>query len=285
MNIIVGVTAGIASYKTVELVRLLAKQEHTVQVVLTKNAHQFVGEHTFQAVSGLPVRTDLFDPTHEAAMGHIELAKWADLIIVAPATANSLAKFAHGMADDLLSTLLLATNAPVFVAPAMNQAMWSHPATQANIEILNKREIGILGPAAGEQACGDNGPGRMLEPVQIVASMLASAAKPLSITITAGPTYEAIDPVRFIGNRSSGKMGYAIAAAFADVGHNVTLVSGPVALSVPRNVVVKNVESTADMLAAATADIKSCDIFVSAAAVSDYRVQAPATEKIKKQVM
>jgi phosphopantothenoylcysteine decarboxylase/phosphopantothenate--cysteine ligase len=229
-KILLGVTGGIAAYKSPDLVRRLQEQGAQVQVVMTRGAREFVTEQTFQAVSGLPVRSDLWDRAAEAAMGHIELARWADEILIAPATADFIAQLAHGLAGDLLSTLCLATRAPIAIAPAMNHVMWSHPATQANVALLKQRGVRVLGPASGEQACGEVGPGRMLEP-----SELATLLKPfgrsdllagVKAVVTAGPTRERIDPVRFITNRSSGKMGFAVAEALYAAGAEVVLVSG-----------------------------------------------------------
>lgn len=286
-KIILGVTGGIAAYKSVELARLLIKAGAEVQVVMTAAAGQFVGALTFQAITGRPVRSELFDASHEAAMGHIELARWADTLLIAPASADFIARLAHGLADDLLSTLCLASSARQLLAPAMNQQMWSNPATVANIATLKSRGILILGPAEGEQACGDTGPGRMLEPETVIQFMFgtenARDYKGIKVLITAGPTREALDPVRFIGNRSSGRMGYAIAEAFEHRGAEVSLVSGPVSLASPRGVSRINVESAEEMLAAVTANVAQADIFVACAAVADYRPRQPAQQKIKKQ--
>ncbi len=285
-KILLGVTGGIAAYKSPDLVRRLQEQGAQVQVVMTRGARQFVTEQTFQAVSGLPVRSDLWDRAAEAAMGHIELARWADEILIAPATADFIAQLAHGMAGDLLSTLCLATRAPIAIAPAMNHLMWSHPATQANIALLKQRGVRVLGPASGEQACGEVGPGRMLEPTE-----LATLLKPFSrsdllagvkAVVTAGPTRERIDPVRFITNRSSGKMGFAVAEALYAAGAEVVLVSGPVSLPTPLGIQRINVENASEMLAAVQGQISDAHIFVATAAVSDYRAATIAEEKIKK---
>lgn len=285
-KILLGVTGGIAAYKSPDLVRRLQEQGAQVQVVMTRGAREFVTEQTFQAVSGLPVRSDLWDRAAEAAMGHIELARWADEILIAPATADFIAQLAHGMAGDLLSTLCLATRAPIAIAPAMNHVMWSHPATQANIALLKQRGVRVLGPASGEQACGEVGPGRMLEPNE-----LATLVKPfgrsnllagVKAVVTAGPTRERIDPVRFITNRSSGKMGFAVAEALYASGAEVVLVSGPVSLPTPLGIERVNVETAGEMLAAVQAQIDDAQIFVATAAVSDYRAAAIAPEKIKK---
>lgn len=286
-KIILGVTGGIAAYKSVELARLLVKAGADVQVVMTAAGRQFVGELTFQAISGRQVRSELFDPAHEAAMGHIELARWADMILIAPASADFIARLAHGLADDLLSTLCLASSARQLLAPAMNQQMWRNPATQANIATLQSRGVRILGPAEGEQACGDKGPGRMLEPDNLIQSLVEAKHSPeykgIRVLITAGPTREALDPVRFIGNRSSGKMGYAIADTFARRGAEVNLVSGPVSLAAPHGASRINVESAEEMLAAVNAKVAHAEIFVACAAVADYRPRHTTKEKIKKQ--
>jgi phosphopantothenoylcysteine decarboxylase/phosphopantothenate--cysteine ligase len=286
-KILLGVTGGIAAYKSPDLVRRLIERGADVQVVMSRSAQQFVTPLTFQAVSGKPVRTDLWDESAEAAMGHIELARWADEILVAPATAEFIARLAHGFAGDLLTTLALATSAPIVLAPAMNRLMWANPATQANVKLLKERGIRILGPATGEQACGEVGPGRMLEPTEIVAELFVdspsnAALKGLKVVVTAGPTRERIDPVRFISNRSSGKMGYAVAEAARDAGAKVVLVSGPVQIPAPRGIERIDVESAEQMLSAVQQTIVDADIFISAAAVSDYRCSEIACEKIKK---
>jgi phosphopantothenoylcysteine decarboxylase/phosphopantothenate--cysteine ligase len=286
-KILLGVTGGIAAYKSPDLVRRLQDHGAEVQVVMTRGAQQFVTPLTFQAVSGKPVRTDLWDEAAEAAMGHIELARWADLVLIAPATADFIARLAHGLADDLLTTIALATTAPIAIAPAMNRQMWANPATQANVKILQERGIRILGPGVGEQACGEVGPGRMLEPSEIAAELFVAeptsdALRGLKVVVTAGPTRERIDPVRFISNRSSGKMGYAVAEAARDAGAKVVLVSGPVQIPAPRGIERIDVESAEQMLNAVQRAIVDADIFVSAAAVSDYRCREVAPEKIKK---
>ncbi|HEY8537228.1 MAG TPA: bifunctional phosphopantothenoylcysteine decarboxylase/phosphopantothenate--cysteine ligase CoaBC [Steroidobacteraceae bacterium] len=286
-KILLGVTGGIAAYKSPDLVRRLQDRGAEVQVVMSRGAQQFVTPLTFQAVSGKPVRTDLWDESAEAAMGHIELARWADLVLVAPATAEFIARLAHGFAGDLLTTLALATTAPIAIAPAMNRQMWANPATQANVQILKERGVRILGPATGEQACGEVGPGRMLEPSEIAAELFVTpptsdALKGLKVVVTAGPTRERIDPVRFISNRSSGKMGYAVAEAARDAGAKVVLVSGPVQIPAPRGIERIEVESAEQMLNAVQQTIGDADIFISAAAVSDYRCSQIACEKIKK---
>jgi len=290
-RILLGVTGGIAAYKSAELVRRLVERGAQVQVVMTKSAREFIGAATFQALSGRPVRDSLWDPAAEAAMGHIELARWAELVLVAPASADFMARLAHGLADDLLATLCLATTAPVVLAPAMNQQMWANAATQANARLLRERGVALLGPASGEQACGENGPGRMLEPAalaQAAAGMLADAGAARifngkRVLITAGPTREAIDPVRFVSNRSSGKMGYAVAEAMRAAGAEVVLVSGPVGLEPPHGVRVVAVETAAQMLEAVQREVPGTDVLVATAAVADYRPASVAERKIKKQ--
>ena len=286
-RILLGVTGGIAAYKAAELVRRLRDRGAEVQVVMTAAAREFITPLTLQALSGNPVHTDLLDPAAEAAMGHIELARWADLVLVAPATADFLARLAHGHAEDLLTTLCLATSAPIAVAPAMNQGMWRDLATQANAELLRNRNIALFGPAEGSQACGDVGPGRMLEPDQL-ADLAANqfAARLLDgvrVIITAGPTREAIDPVRYISNHSSGKMGFALAQAAADAGALTTLITGPVVLPTPARVARVDVESAQQMLDAVQARLVDCDVFIAAAAVADYRPEQVASQKINKQ--
>jgi phosphopantothenoylcysteine decarboxylase / phosphopantothenate---cysteine ligase len=286
-KILLGVTGGIAAYKSPDLVRRLMEQGAEVQVVMSRGAQQFVTALTFQAVSGRAVRDDLWDESSEAAMGHIELARWADEIIIAPATADFLAKLAHGFAEDLLTTLCLATTAPITVAPAMNRQMWANPATQANVRVLKERGVRVLGPASGEQACGEVGVGRMLEPTQIAAEVFTTRGgsgvlQGLKVVVTAGPTREKIDPVRFISNRSSGKMGYAVAEAAREAGAHVVLVSGPVQIPTPLGVERVDVESAEQMLAAVQSKVVGADIFIAAAAVSDYRCRDIACEKIKK---
>jgi phosphopantothenoylcysteine decarboxylase/phosphopantothenate--cysteine ligase len=285
-NIVLGITGGIAAYKAAELTRLLIKEGANVRVVMTEAAQAFITPLTLQALSGEPVHSELFDSAHEAAMGHIELARWADLILVAPATANLIAKLAHGRADDLLSTLCLATESPIAVAPAMNQQMWQSDATQDNMKQLQAREVAILGPASGDQACGETGPGRMQEPAAILTLIQQKFAPGLlsgkRILITAGPTREPIDPVRYLSNRSSGKMGFAIATAAAQTGAMVTLVAGPVSLDISKAVKRINVETATDMHTKVIENINSCDIFIATAAVSDYRPETMETQKIKK---
>lgn len=287
-HILLGVSGGIAAYKSAELVRRLQDRNADVQVVMTHGAREFVTELTFQALSGYPVRSDLWDHSAEAAMSHIELARWADQIVIAPASANCIAHLAHGLADDLLSTLCLATKAPISIAPAMNHVMWDHPATQANIATLKRRGVNILGPVQGDQACGEVGMGRMMEPAQIVEQLYAAedpGKLPLTgkkAVVTAGPTRERLDPVRFITNRSSGKMGFAVAKALRDAGAEVVLISGPVNLSTPDNVTRIDVESAAQMLLAVQQQIDDAQLFVATAAVSDYCAEKIAPEKIKK---
>jgi phosphopantothenoylcysteine decarboxylase/phosphopantothenate--cysteine ligase len=286
-RVLLGVTGGIAAYKAAELVRRLRERGAEVQVVMTAGARQFVTPLTFQALSGRPVRTDLWDAAAEAAMGHIELARWAEQVLVAPATADFLAKLAHGRADDLLATLCLATDAPLAVAPAMNRLMWANAATQANVATLRARGIAVLGPGAGDQACGETGPGRMLEPLEIIDALWPATAAVgglagRKVLVTAGPTRERIDPVRFITNRSSGKMGFAVAEAARLAGAEVVLVSGPVNVATPPGVRRVDVETAEQMLEAVRADLPGTDVFIAAAAVSDYRPVQPAAEKIKK---
>ena len=288
-NILLGISGGIAAYKSAELVRLFSKKGAQVRVCMTASAQQFITPLTMQALSGHQVHTDLLDPQAELGMGHIELARWADAIVIAPATANTLAKMTYGLADDLLTTVCLASKAPLAIAPAMNQQMWHNAATQHNVQTLQQRGVHVFGPAAGEQACGDVGFGRMLEPEQILAAteqlFAPAAANALTgkhVVITAGPTREAIDPVRFISNRSSGKMGYAVAQAAAELGASVTLISGHVALDCPVNVTRINVESADDMLKATLTYAPAADIFIATAAVADYTPAAIADRKIKK---
>lgn len=284
-RIIVGIGGGIAAYKSAELVRRLGDLGADVHVVMTRGAREFITPLTLQALSGNPVHTDLLDPKAEAGMGHIELARWADLVLIAPCTADLMSRLVQGSANDLLTTLVLATDAPIALAPAMNQAMWADSATQANAEILNQRGFKLLGPGAGVQACGDIGLGRMLEPellAQNAADLFAhQALTGKHVVITAGPTREDIDPVRYITNHSSGKMGFSLAEAAAEAGARVTLISGPVHLSTPDRVERINVNSARDMLAACEAAMP-CDILIAAAAVADYRPEASAEHKLKK---
>lgn len=301
-NIVLGVTGGIAAYKAPEIVRRLADKGANIRVVMTESACDFVKPLVFQAVSGNPVGVDLLDEAAEAAMGHIELARWADAVLVAPATANTLSKMCVGAADDLLTTICLATRAPVWVAPAMNSVMWEHAATVTNMSTLQSRGVGVLGPGSGSQACGETGAGRLLEPDDIVSllerqiDMSGAQHAPIGtahtcaatditdsrILITAGPTREALDPVRFLTNHSSGKMGFALAAAAAAAGANVTLIAGPVKLDTPVGVARVDVVSALDMHKAALELAPNNDIFISVAAVADYRVAKQQTQKIKK---
>ena len=295
-NIILAVTGGIAAYKSAILVRRLKDFGFDVRVVMTHGAQAFITPLTFQALSGNPVHTELLDPEAEAGMGHIELARWADLVLVAPASCDSIAKFANGLADDLLSTLYLATKAPVWIAPAMNQQMWAAKATQRNLQTLVEDGVHVIMPDAGEQACGDVGLGRMPEPEDLarqVAAYFHKAQRAIAekfgllagkrVTITAGPTREAIDPVRYISNHSTGKMGFSLAAACYAAGAKVTLVAGPVSLDTPNGVQRINVSSAMQMLDVSMNQLKEgCDIFIATAAVADYRVAQVAEHKIKK---
>lgn len=285
-RILLCVCGGIAAYKAVELVRRLREAGAEVQVAMTENAQRFVGAASLQAVSGVPVRGTLWDEAAEAAMGHIELARWADRVVVAPATADMLAKLAHGLADDLVSTLCLATTAPIAVAPAMNNRMWLHPATQANVATLRSRGVLVIGPDDGAQACGEFGPGRLREPPDIATALTEAdaAAQDLAgvrVLISAGPTFEDLDPVRFIGNRSSGKMGFAIAAAAARRGAEVTLVAGPVSLCTPAGVRRVDVRSAAQMRDAVLGALPA-DVYIGAAAIADYTPRVVSPQKIKK---
>ncbi|UZJ43556.1 bifunctional phosphopantothenoylcysteine decarboxylase/phosphopantothenate--cysteine ligase CoaBC [Marinimicrobium sp. C6131] len=285
-RILLGVTGGIAAYKSAELVRRLKERGADVRVVMTASAREFMTPLTFQALSGNPVHTDLLDPAAEAAMGHIELARWADRILVAPASANFMARLAEGRGDDLLTTLCLATREPIVLAPAMNQGMWQNPATQANLETLRSRGIQLLGPGDGSQACGEVGPGRMLEPDTLAEAMAAQFDTGLlagrHVVITAGPTREAIDPVRYLSNHSSGKMGYALAEAAVEAGARVTLISGPTGLPTPERVTRIDVTSALEMLEASLALAPQCDLFIGAAAVADYRPADYQPQKMKK---
>lgn len=286
-KIVLGITGGIAAYKCAELVRRLKDAGCEVKVVMTESAKHFITPLTMQAVSGETVSDSLLDPSAEASMGHIEFAKWADLILVAPATCNIIAKMAAGIADDLLTTLLLATPAKVAVAPAMNQQMYAHAATQANLATLKARNVLIWGPGKGEQACGDIGAGRMLEPHELVALCTAKEQPQLlagkTITITAGPTREPLDPVRFISNHSSGKMGYALAEAALQFGAKVNLISGPVTIKAPTGVNLINIESAEELLTESLTYAPQSDAFIGCAAVADYRAASIATQKMKKQ--
>lgn len=292
-HILLGVSGGIAAYKSAELVRLLRKQGSEVRVVMTQSAMQFISPLTFQALSGNPVHSELLDADAENAMGHISLARWADLLLIAPATANLIAKLSHGLADDLLSTLYLAATCPVYIAPAMNQAMWNKAITQENIEKLQRHGVRVIGPELGDQACGETGFGRMSEPVDIckyLAHALELQNQPtaqclhgVKVLISAGPTREPLDPVRYITNRSSGKMGYALANAALKAGAEVTLVSGPVILAAPANIDLVKVETAAQMYAAVMSRASEHAIYIGAAAVADYSPAIMQPEKIKKQ--
>ncbi|MGD8999719.1 MAG: bifunctional phosphopantothenoylcysteine decarboxylase/phosphopantothenate--cysteine ligase CoaBC [Granulosicoccaceae bacterium] len=285
-HVLLGITGSIAAYKSAELVRRLVEAGAQVQVVMTRAAMEFITPLTLQTLSGHPVRSELMDARAEASMGHIELARWADLVLVAPASADFIARLVQGRGDDLLGALCLASEAPLAIAPAMNRVMWADAATQANIERLRERKVSIFGPASGEQACGETGEGRMLEPLELVeqaAGLFATGSLAgVRVVITAGPTREAIDPMRFISNRSSGKMGYALAEACVEAGARVTLVSGPVCLPPPERVIRVDVESAAQMHEAVQALLADTDLFISAAAVADYRPDRIAAEKIKK---
>lgn len=285
-HILLGITGGIAAYKSAELTRRLRNAGAEVQVVMTRAATEFVTPLTFQALSARPVRIELLDEAAEAGMGHIELARWADAVLIAPASANTIAKLAQGRGDDLLTTLCLATEAPIAFAPAMNRAMWADTATSNNIATLNARGLHQFGPASGEQACGEIGEGRMLEVPELVeqlAQLFTSGALQASkVLITAGPTHEAIDPVRFIGNRSSGQMGFELARAAQEAGAAVTLIAGPVKLETPNAVTRIDVESAEDMHQAVMQNLAGQDIFIGTAAVADYRPAQMREQKIKK---
>lgn len=285
-RILLGVSGGIAAYKSAELTRLLRRQGAEVRIVMTQAALSFITPLSLQALSGNPVHCDLLDAQTESAMGHIELARWADQIIVAPATADFIAKLSLGLANDLLSALCLASAAPIALAPAMNHVMWQNPATQENIARLVQRGVRILGPAEGEQACGETGLGRMQEPLDICQALEGlfnqGPLAGVSVLISAGPTREPIDPVRFIGNRSSGKMGFALAEAASLAGARVTLVSGPVSMATPKGVTRFDVETAADMYDCVLEHVKDCDIYIGAAAVADYTPSNSTAKKIKK---
>ena len=288
-RIILGVTGGIAAYKSPDLVRRLRERGAQVQVVMSRGARNFVSPITFQAVSGRRVRDELWDEAAEAAMGHIELARWADLVLVAPATAHCIGSLAAGLANDLLTTLCLATEAPIILVPAMNQVMWSNPAVQENRALLERRGVRLLGPAEGDQACGEEGPGRMIEPMDIVravfeepARLASQSLKGLTAIVTAGPTREPIDPVRYITNRSSGKMGFALAAAAQEAGANVILVSGPVSMPTPQGVERVDVETAEEMYARVHERVGEANLFIACAAVSDYKPETEAGEKLKR---
>lgn len=285
MRLLLGVGAGIAAYKSAELVRRARERGADVQVVMTDSAQHFVGTATFQALSGRPVRTTLWDPAAEAAMGHIELARWATQILVAPATADLIARLRGGVADDLLTTVCLASAAPLALAPAMNAQMWAHPAVQENVSVLATRGVRMLGPGSGSQACGEVGAGRMWEPGEILDALAVPASRLLAgrrVVVSAGPTFEDLDPVRFIGNRSSGKMGFAVAAAAAAAGAQVQLIAGPVHLCTPPGCTRTDVRSAIEMRAAVLAQAAGADAYIGAAAVADYRPAQAAEHKIKK---
>lgn len=285
-RILLGVTGSIAAYKSADLVRRLREAGAHVRVAMTENAKRFITPLTMQAVSGFPVHEELFDLQAEAAMGHIELARWADMVLIAPASADFMARLARGNADDLLTTLCVATQAPIAVAPAMNQGMWKHGLTQENLFILKGKGVHIFGPGEGNQACGDVGPGRMIEPIEILSCLDAVFATGelagLRVLVTAGPTHEAIDPVRYITNGSSGKMGYALATAAHEAGAKVTLVSGPVSLPKPSHFETIPVVSALEMHEAVMRKIADYDIFLAVAAVGDYRCQTIAQQKLHK---
>ncbi len=285
-KILLGITGGVAAYKSTYLIRELITLGATVKVVMTKSAQEFISPLTIQALSGEVVRSDAFDSEAERAMSHIELARWADYLLIAPATANFIAKMAHGIADDLLSTIYLASNRPAIICPAMNKCMWEHPATQANCQTLLSRNVMLVGPDIGEQACGEFGPGRLVETQEIINAILLNNIKNIlqgrKVLITAGPTQEAIDPVRYLTNKSSGKMGYALASAAQIAGAEVTLISGPTNLPKPLNVNFIQVKTAKEMLAKVLENITKDSIFISCAAVADYHIANPASQKIKK---
>ncbi|MFA6986668.1 MAG: bifunctional phosphopantothenoylcysteine decarboxylase/phosphopantothenate--cysteine ligase CoaBC [Arenimonas sp.] len=285
-RILLGVSGGIAAYKAADLARRLQDAGAEVQVVMTESAQQFVTAMTFQALTGRPVRSSLWDPAAEAAMGHIELARWASQVLIAPASADFLARLAQGLAGDLLGTICLATEAPITVVPAMNRVMWANAATQANVSTLRGRGVAVLGPGEGDQACGEVGAGRMLEPLEIVEALdSANAVGALSgknVLISAGPTFEDLDPVRYLGNRSSGKMGFALACEAAAMGARVTLVAGPVSLATPASVRRVDVRRAAQMRDAVLAALPGQDVYISAAAIADYMPAETRGQKIKK---
>ncbi len=285
-NVVLGVSGGIAAYKSAELIRQLQERGANVRVIMTRGAQEFITPLTLQALSGNPVHSQLLDEAAEQGMGHIELARWADLLLLAPATADLIARLVAGRADDLLCAVSLATTAPKLLAPAMNQHMWGDPATQANIATLQARGMHLIGPASGEQACGDVGPGRMEEPAKIAAAaaglFTSGILDGVRVVVTAGPTREALDPVRYLSNNSSGKMGYALARAAMEAGAQTTLISGPVQLDPPEKVQVISVTSAQQMLDCALAQLDSCDVFIACAAVADYRPAQCEGQKIKK---
>ena len=285
-NVLLCVTGGIAAYKSAEIIRLFKKESADVRVVMTESAKEFITPLTLQAVSGNEIHDSLLDIKAESAMGHIELAKWADIILIAPCTAESMSKIAHGRADDLMGALILASNAETYIAPAMNMNMWLDKTTQENYKALSSRGLSFIGPAIGEQACGDIGPGRMEEPFRIIelihSSLNKGALSGKTITITAGPTREQIDPVRFLSNNSSGKMGYALGLAAIEAGASVNLISGPVAISAHKDINLYKVNSADEMLERCIKSMKNSDIFISCAAVSDYKPAEVSETKIKK---
>lgn len=285
-RILLGVTGSIAAYKAADLIRRLQDNGAQVRVMMTQGACQFITPLTLQTLSGFPVALNLLDADEESTMGHIALARWADWILVAPASADTLARLVHGHADDVLTATILASETPLAIAPAMNNKMWSHPATVDNLSILKQRDAIILGPASGDQACGEVGAGRLLEPLDIIAELgrflLPKALVGKTVVITAGPTYEPIDPVRFIGNRSSGKMGFALAQAAVEAGADVTLICGPVNLATPAKVKRINVNTAAEMHQQSLQAAVNCGLFIGCAAVADYRVAEPASQKLKK---
>lgn len=285
-HILLGITGAIAAYKSAELTRRLRDAGAVVRVVMTRGATEFVTPLTFQALSGNPVHTELLDEKAEAGMGHIQLARWADAILIAPASANCLAKLAQGRADDLLTTLCLASEAPLALAPSMNRAMWDDPATRSNVNTLQQRGVHLFGPGTGAQACGESGEGRLLEVPELIAALSglfkSGALQGVNVLITAGPTYEPIDPVRFIGNRSSGRMGFELARAAREAGANVTLISGPCAQTTPEDVTRIDVETAAEMHAAVMQHLRQQQVFIAAAAVADYRPRITAEHKLKK---
>ena len=292
MKIVVGVAGSIAAYKTPDLVRRLKEQNCEVRVVMTDGARAFISPLTLQAVSGNPVVYDLLDPAHEAGMGHIELSRWADLIVIAPASANTISKLACGLANDLLGAICLAAPCPIVIAPGMNRLMWDNPAIQDNLALLRERGLDIMEPGSGSQACGEVGKGRMPEPLEIRDYLMGHYGKKAQaratllagkrVVITAGPTVEEIDPVRYISNYSSGKMGYALAESAKKAGAEVTLISGPVALTPPAGVEFISIKTAAELLAASLKSVDADGIFIAAAAVADYRVANPAAQKLKK---
>ena len=285
-RVLLGISGGIAAYKSAELVRRLRERGAEVRVVMTEAAQAFITPLSLQALSGHPVRTELLDPGAEAGMSHIELARWADRVVIAPATADLIARLAHGLADDLLTTLVLATQAPLSLAPAMNHQMWAHPSTRANVGLLAARGVRFFGPESGPQACGEVGPGRIAEPETIASGLLQAPKGPLvgaRVLMTVGSTREAIDPVRFIGNRSSGKMGFALASAMRECGAEITLVAGPTTVPAPAGIARIEVESALEMERAVMERAANCDLFVATAAVADYRPEAAAATKLKKE--